>query len=147
VFFVVPMFTVFTTSVETGDIDTGYVLAWRWANFGDVWTKYHEQVVRSVEYSVMTTVFCLVLALPLAYFIAFKAGRWKNLLMALVVAPFFTSYLIRTLGVEDDPRRRRTVVHINELAAHHAAAVTRWVGPSSNDTSCRRPSPVFCGMI
>jgi len=97
-FFIVPMWSIVSTSVETGSTDTGFELSWRWANFGDVWHNWKEQIIRSLEYSVMCTVFCLLLALPLAYFIAFKAGRWKNLLMALVVAPFFTSYLIRTLA-------------------------------------------------
>ena len=40
----------------------------------------------------------LAIGYPLAYTIAFKAGRWRNLMLILVVAPFFTSFLIRTLA-------------------------------------------------
>ena len=46
----------------------------------------------------MATVLALLLGYPLAYFIAQKAGRWKNILLVLVIAPFFTSFLIRTLA-------------------------------------------------
>ncbi len=53
---------------------------------------------RSFWYALLTTAFCLLLGYPLAYAIAFKAGRWKNLMLALVIAPFFTSFLIRTLS-------------------------------------------------
>ena len=41
---------------------------------------------------------CLILGYVLAYAIAFKAGRWKNLMLVLVIAPFFTSFLVRTLS-------------------------------------------------
>ena len=47
---------------------------------------------------------CLLLGFPLAYAIAFKAGRWKNLMLVAVIAPFFTSFLIRTLSWQLDPR-------------------------------------------
>jgi spermidine/putrescine transport system permease protein len=146
VFFLVPMFTVFTTSVETGDLDNGFVLSWRWANFGDVWTTYHEQIIRSIEYSVMTTVFCLLLAMPLAYFIAFKAGRWKNLLMALVIAPFFTSYLIRTLAWKTILADDSTTVHIlNDLHITPLLYAMGWT--SSNDTVLASGFSVVCGMV
>jgi spermidine/putrescine transport system permease protein len=56
--------------------------------------------VRSFAYAGLATLFALLLAYPLAYAIAFKAGRWRNLLLFAVVAPFFTTYLIRTLAWE-----------------------------------------------
>jgi spermidine/putrescine transport system permease protein len=119
IFFIVPMFTVFTSSVETGNIDQGYILSWRWANFSDVLSgsgSFMPEIMRSLEYSVVCTALCILLAFPLAYFIAFKAGRWKNLLMALVIAPFFTSYLIRTIAWETILADNSTVVHImNDL--------------------------------
>jgi spermidine/putrescine transport system permease protein len=146
VFFVVPMWTVFTTSVETGDLDNGYVLSWRWANFSDVYSKYTDEILRSIEYSVMCTVFCLLLALPLAYFIAFKAGRWKNLLMALVIAPFFTSYLIRTLAWKTILSDDGTVVHtMNALHITPLLYALGWT--SSNDTVLASAFSVVCGMV
>ena len=54
--------------------------------------------MRSLAYGAIATFFCLVLGYVLAYTIAFKAGRWKNLMLVLVIAPFFTSFLVRTLS-------------------------------------------------
>ena len=54
--------------------------------------------MRSLLYAGIATLICLVLGYVLAYAIAFKAGRWKNLMLVLVIAPFFTSFLVRTLS-------------------------------------------------
>jgi len=145
-FFIVPMWSIVSTSVETGSTDTGFELSWRWANFGDVWHNWKEQIIRSLEYSVMCTVFCLLLALPLAYFIAFKAGRWKNLLMALVVAPFFTSYLIRTLAWKTILADDGWVVHtMNTL---HITPLLSGMGWTYSDNSVlQTPFSVVCGMV
>ena len=67
--------------------------------------------MRSFVYGGVATLLALLIAYPLAYAIALRAGRWRNVLLFAVIAPFFTTYLIRTLGVADDPlrpeRRRR----------------------------------------
>jgi spermidine/putrescine transport system permease protein len=55
-------------------------------------------MLRSLWYAALATAFCLVVGYVLAYAIAFKAGRWKNLMLVLVIAPFFTSFLVRTLS-------------------------------------------------
>ena len=54
------------------------------------------QFLRSLVYGAAATVICFLIAYPLAYTIAFRGGRWKNLLLFLVIAPFFTSFLLRT---------------------------------------------------
>jgi spermidine/putrescine transport system permease protein len=99
-FFVVPMVTLVGTSLQTGDIDNGYQLTWHWANYSHALSTYGPQFIRSLEYAGLATVAALVIAYPLAYTIAFKAGVWKNFLLVLVIAPFFTSFLIRTLAWE-----------------------------------------------
>jgi spermidine/putrescine transport system permease protein len=100
IFFVVPMLTLFTTSLQTGNTYIGYTLTWHWANYSHAFTTYDSQLFRSFEYAAIATIAAIVVAYPLAYAIAFKAGRWKNLLLVLVVAPFFTSFLVRTLAWE-----------------------------------------------
>jgi spermidine/putrescine transport system permease protein len=144
-FFVVPMFTVVTTSVETGNVDDGYTLSWRWANFSDNWALYHGQFERSLIFAVLTTVFCIALAFPLAYFIAFKSGKWKNLLMALVIAPFFTSYLIRTLAWKTILADDGTVVHVAQTL--HITNVLNFVGLTNNNVLLASPFAVVCGMV
>jgi spermidine/putrescine transport system permease protein len=72
--------------------------AWEWANYGRALTEYKDQILRSFGYALSATVLCLLLAFPLAYVIAFKAGRFKNLLLGLVILPFFVTFLIRTIA-------------------------------------------------
>jgi spermidine/putrescine transport system permease protein len=98
VFFVVPMVSLATTSLQTGNPYDGFALTWHWANYTDALARYGPQLTRSFAYAAIATVAALAIAYPLAYAIAFKAGRWKNLLLVLVVAPFFTSFLVRTLA-------------------------------------------------
>jgi len=99
-FFIVPMVTLVSTSLQTGDIDNGYQLTWHWANYSHALSTYGPQFLRSLEYAGIATVAALLIGYPLAYTIAFKAGVWKNFLLVLVIAPFFTSFLIRTLAWE-----------------------------------------------
>ena len=97
-FFVVPMFFMGIIALEEGSLEEGFELTWRFANFPDAISAYDTQFLRSFLYAGIATVLCLLIAYPLAYAIAFKAGRWKNALLLAVIAPFFITYLIRTLA-------------------------------------------------
>jgi spermidine/putrescine transport system permease protein len=97
-FFVVPMVALASMSLQTGSLGEGYALTWHWASYSDSLSTYAAQFIRSFVYAGTATVLTLVIGYPLAYTIAFKAGRWRNLMLILVVAPFFTSFLIRTLA-------------------------------------------------
>jgi spermidine/putrescine transport system permease protein len=97
-FFLVPVYYLLRTALSTVDFVGDTTFDWRWHNFSDAWTTYHEQFLRSFWYGLLATLLCIALGYPLAYVIAFRGGRWKNLLLGLVVIPFFTSYLIRTLA-------------------------------------------------
>jgi spermidine/putrescine transport system permease protein len=98
-FFVVPLYYMGKLSLETGTVGA-LEFNWQWSNYGDALSLYDTQFVRSFVYAGLATLFALLLAYPLAYAIAFKAGRWRNLLLFAVIAPFFTTYLIRTLAWE-----------------------------------------------
>ena len=98
-FFAVPLLYMGYLSLESGVIgNLGF--SWNWANYSDALSLYDTQFARSFLYSGLATLFCLALAYPLAYTIAFRAGKWRNALLFAVVAPFFTTYLIRTLAWE-----------------------------------------------
>lgn len=97
-FFVTPILTLLSTSLQEGSISTGFRLTWRFANYTNAFWDYREQFGRSILYAGLATLLALVICYPLAYFIAFRAGRYKNLMLLIVVAPFFTSFLIRTLS-------------------------------------------------
>jgi len=99
VFFVVPMYFLGETSLESGSYPT-FTFNWAWHNYADAITTFHTQFLRSIEYAGIATVIALAISYPLAYWIAFRGGRWKNLYLLLVIAPFFVTYLIRTLAWE-----------------------------------------------
>jgi len=96
IFFVLPMIFMFTVSLYEGSLDTTYEFTWHWANYSDALSQFDTQFVRSFLYAGIATMLCLLIAYPLSYAIAFKAGRWQSVLLLAVIAPFFTTYLIRT---------------------------------------------------
>jgi spermidine/putrescine transport system permease protein len=100
VFFVVPMYYLGNTSLQKGSLEIGYTFQWAWSNYSDAFTTYQAQFLRSLQYAGIATVIALLVSYPLAYWIAFRGGRWKNLFLLLVIAPFFVTYLIRTLAWE-----------------------------------------------
>jgi spermidine/putrescine transport system permease protein len=99
-FFVIPFYSLIATSLfnPDGSVLTGYNMDWHFQNFVDAFDQYKGTLGRSLVYAGLATLVCLVLGYVLAYAIAFKAGRWKNLMLVLVIAPFFTSFLLRTLS-------------------------------------------------
>jgi spermidine/putrescine transport system permease protein len=96
VFFIVPLFSLVSTSLmQRVGIDE-FAPALQIANYTDAITTYSDKYLLSFKYAGIATVLALAIAYPLAYFISFKSGKWKNFLLVLVVAPFFASFLIRT---------------------------------------------------
>jgi spermidine/putrescine transport system permease protein len=100
IFFVVPLGFLLHQSLETGNIDVGYAFTWAWGNYWDAIRHYRGHFIRSFEYAAIATALALLFSYPLVYWIAFRGGRWKNLLLLFIVAPFFVTYLIRTLAWE-----------------------------------------------
>ncbi len=101
VFYVVPFVSLLRTSLSTtgGSVYLPTLtFAWDIGNYGQALTDYRDQILRSFGYALTATVLCALLAFPLAYVIAFKAGRFRNLLLGLVILPFFVTFLIRTLA-------------------------------------------------
>src|SRR5437870_2916813 len=111
IFFVVPLGFLAYQSLQSGNIDFGYAFTWAWGNYWHAIRDYRDQFVRSLEYAGLATVIALVVSYPVAYWIAFRGGRWKNLLLLFIVAPFFVTYLIRTLAWETILADHGFVVH------------------------------------
>lgn len=100
-FFIFPLINLAGTSTQTPTADGeigSYVQTFRFANYLDALSGSRDQFTRSIIYALIATLLALAIAYPLAYAIAFKSGKWKNLLLVLVVAPFFTSFLLRTVA-------------------------------------------------
>jgi spermidine/putrescine transport system permease protein len=100
VFFIFPTVQLFFTSLydPSGSYEQGYAMTWHFANYLDAVKDSWNLFGRSFTYAGIATIICLALGYPLAYAIAFKAGRWKYFMLVLVIAPFFTSFLLRTLA-------------------------------------------------
>jgi spermidine/putrescine transport system permease protein len=100
-FFILPIINLAQTSTQTpiSGGDTGeYEQTLAFSNYFQAFIENKEQFGRSFLYATLATIFALAIAYPLAYAIAFKSGKYKNILLVLVVAPFFTSFLLRTVA-------------------------------------------------
>ncbi|MEV0413108.1 ABC transporter permease [Streptomyces sp. NPDC050448] len=144
VFFVLPMVYQASTSVQTGSLEEGFQVTWHFQTYWDALTEYYPQFLRSLAYAGTATVLCLLLGYPLAYLIAFKAGRWRNLLLVLVIAPFFTSFLIRTLAWKTILADGGPVVAV--LNKTGFLDVAGWLGITQGDRVLATPLAVVCGL-
>lgn len=96
-FFLLPLGFLGYQSLQSGSLGN-YSFSWEFSNYTEAFTDYRPQLFRSITYAGISTVIALLLAYPLVYWIAFRGGRWKNLFLLFIVAPFFVTYLIRTLA-------------------------------------------------
>jgi len=97
-FFVWPAAQMLLMSLSSGTLDTGFKLTFTLKSYGDALTKFSTQWGNSLLYGGISTTLDFLIGFPVAYTIAFRGGRYKNLLLFLVIAPFFTSFLIRTIS-------------------------------------------------
>ena len=132
VFFVLPMITLGSQSLQEGSVEAGYTFTGNVSIYVDALQKYWPQLLRSIGYAATATVAALALAYPLSYYIAQKAGRWKNVMLVLVVAPFFTSFLIRTLAWRTILSDTGPVTHIFQVL--HITDLLQFLHLTANDT-------------
>ncbi|GHF73827.1 ABC transporter permease [Streptomyces mashuensis] len=144
VFFAAPLVYQASTSLQTGSLEEGFRVTWHFATYADALEQYYPQFLRSVGYATAATVLCLVLGYPLAYLIALRAGRWRNLLMVLVIAPFFTSFLIRTLAWKTILSDGGYVV--SALRSLHVLGLTDALGITEGHRVLATPLAVVCGL-
>jgi spermidine/putrescine transport system permease protein len=139
-FFVVPLGFLGHQSLETQNpIDLSYTFSWAWHNYSDAITTFHSQLLRSLEYAAIATAAALLLSYPLAYWIAFRGGRWKNVLLLFIIGPFFVTYLIRTLAWETILADQGPVVHFFRYV--HLINVV-----GDNDRLLATPTAVVAGI-
>ena len=87
-FFIIPLFSIAQLSVKDGGL----------GNYSKVLSDNGTVIIRTFRFSALATIGALLIGFPLAYFIAMRGGRYKSFLLALVVLPFFVTYLVRTLA-------------------------------------------------
>ena len=127
----------------TGNVQDGFQQTWNWGIYPEAFQEYWPWIGRSIVYGGLATILAFALGFPLAYAIAFRGGAYKNLLLFLVIAPFFTSFLLRTLSwkiiLSDDG------IFLGPLKDHRASSrptSSCWPrrqpsSPASPTTSCR----------
>jgi spermidine/putrescine transport system permease protein len=98
VFFVLPLFFMASVSLQTGNLLQGFRFTWHFGNYADAFSLYHGFFVRSLIYGSIATAITLAVSYPLAYWIAFRGGRFKNTFLLLILLPFFVTFVIRTLA-------------------------------------------------
>lgn len=97
-FFAVPMVTMLSLSLQEGDIVNGFVFTGHWQNYTESLADYQTQLIRSLLYGAVTSIVLIVMAFPVAYWIAFHAGRRKSTYLFLIMLPFFVSFVLRTIS-------------------------------------------------
>jgi spermidine/putrescine transport system permease protein len=98
IFFVVPMVVMLSFSLMQGDVVNGFRLTWHWQNYSEGLSTYDDQLIRSLVYGLLATAACIVLAYPVAYWIAFRGGARKTTYLFLILLPFFVSFVLRTFS-------------------------------------------------
>src|SRR6201991_3818405 len=98
IFFLYPLLNQASVSLMSGDPEHGYTLTWAFHTYWDAIRDYKAQFGRSILYAGIATILCLIISYPLAYFAAYKAGRYKGLILLLIILPFFMSYVLRTVS-------------------------------------------------
>ncbi|MFJ8077956.1 ABC transporter permease [Streptomyces sp. NPDC096176] len=144
VFFALPLVYQASTSVQTGSLEEGFQVTWHFATYWNALTEYYPQFLLSLLYAGTATALCLLLGYPLAYLIAFKAGRWRNVLLVLVIAPFFTSFLIRTLAWKTILADGGPVVEVLNTVGF--LDVTSWLGLTEGSRVLATPLAVVTGL-
>ncbi len=97
-FFVLPNIQMVLMSLSSGTIRSGFEFTWAFENYVEALTRFPDNVLNSLVFGGLATLLCFLIGYPMAYGIAFRGGRYKTFLLFLVVAPFFTSFLIRTIS-------------------------------------------------
>lgn len=99
-FFLAPVWSLLRISMSTkpSRFSVDYTFSWAFQNYTTAFRDFGKQFEHAFVYAAVATVLTVLIGYPLAYVIAFRGGKYKNILLGLVVIPFFTSYLIRTIA-------------------------------------------------
>lgn len=121
------------------------VFRWRFSTYLEVLQLYGPILVRSFLYAGIATALGVVIAYPLAMFIRFQGGRWRSLLVALVVLPFYTSYLVRAIAFTTLLGDQGPV--LQALRSLGATPVLNGLGVLQAGRLLQTPSAVILGLL
>jgi len=96
IFFAIPTILIFSFAFKSSDPFGGLEEGWTLDTVKSLFQKYYlVLIIRTLYLSALTTFFCLVLAVPVAYFLAQLSPKWRKTLLLLIIVPFWSSFLIR----------------------------------------------------
>ncbi|MGA1504588.1 MAG: ABC transporter permease, partial [Ilumatobacteraceae bacterium] len=145
-FFLAPVWSLVRISLSTKEsrFSVQYNFTWAWDNYSRAFSDFGGQFQRAFLYSLIATLLTIVIGYPVAYVIAFRGGRFKNLLLGLVVIPFFTSYLIRTIAWSTILADQGPIVSL--LNTLGLVNVFEWLHIMENGKLLNTPAAVIGGL-
>ncbi|MGA1656092.1 MAG: ABC transporter permease, partial [Ilumatobacteraceae bacterium] len=145
-FFLAPVWSLVRISLSTKEsrFSVQYNFTWAWDNYSRAFSDFGGQFQRAFLYSLIATLLTIVIGYPVAYVIAFRGGRFKNLLLGLVVIPFFTSYLIRTIAWSTILADQGPIVSL--LNTFGLVNVFEWLHIMENGKLLNTPAAVIGGL-
>lgn len=145
-FYLAPLFALLRTSLST--LPSRFAVKaefdWNFSNYTKAFTDFGPQFQRAFLYAALATLFTILIGYPLAYVIAFRGGRYRSLLLGLVIIPFFTSYLIRTIAWQSLLADQGQVTAI--LRALGLTDVLNALGIMDGDKILNTPAAVIGGL-
>jgi spermidine/putrescine transport system permease protein len=145
-FFLVPMWTLLRIALSTkpNPFLPEYEFTWQWSNFSDAIERFQPELVRSFSYAAAATLLCIAIGYPLAYFLAFKAGKYRTVLLGLVMVPFFISFLIRTIAWQTILGQEGPALWFMET--FRLVTITDAIGITSSGAFLNTPQAVILGL-
>lgn len=145
-FFLAPVWSLLRTSLSTKEsrFTVDYRFEWAFENYTRAFADFGAQFQRAFLYAAVATVLTVLIGYPVAYVIAFRGGRYKNVLLGLVVVPFFTSYLIRTIAWSSILSDNGVVV--TALDAMRLVPLLEWAHVMDNGRLINTPAAVIGGL-
>lgn len=145
-FFLVPMWTLLRIALSTkpNAFLPEYEFTWEWSNFSDAVSRFQPELVRSFSYAAAATIMCIAIGYPLAYYLAFKAGKYRSVLLGLVMVPFFISFLIRTIAWQTILGQEGPALWF--LQTFRLVTITDAIGVTSSGAFLNTPQAVILGL-
>ena len=145
-FFLAPVWSLLRISLSTKEsrFSVQYDFNWAFQNYATAFQDFGKQFEHAFVYAAIATVLTILIGYPLAYVIAFRGGKYKNILLGLVVIPFFTSYLIRTIAWSTILADRGFVVRA--MNAVGLGNVFEWLHIMDNGKLLNTPAAVVGGL-
>lgn len=145
-FFLVPMWTLLKIALSTkpNPFLPEYEFSWDWGNFSTAVDRFQPELIRSFSYAAAATIISIAIGYPLAYYLAFKAGKWRTVLLGMIMVPFFTSFLIRTIAWQTILGQEGPALWF--LQTFRLVTITNALGITDSGAFLNTPQAVILGL-